>query len=479
MPEMATMRDLLALLPQAQGVGDSSVMVSRIHNDSRSVQQGDLFVALRGPNFDGAVFLSDARARGAVAAMCDDARAAELLQSAGLSGLVVSDCRRALVELATRWRGRFALPVIAVTGSNGKTTVTQMLASIARAAEPEGWLATAGNFNNDIGVPLSVLRLRPQHRLAVFELGMNHVGEIATLASVAQPTVALINNAQREHLEFMGSVRQVAQENGQVITALPTDGVAVWPAQDAHASVWAALAGTRRASRFAVGRPESVEADVVLVPNDSRDNDMQGQCRATLHSTQGVLELTLGVSGQHNLHNAAAAAACALAAGVSLPAVQRGLQNFMPVAGRSQVLRRAVQGRALTLVDDSYNANPDSVRAAIGLLATLPAPRMLVLGDMGEVGDQGPQFHAEVLQAAVDTGIEHILVTGVAFNQVASKFVVVQAYATGDTLQLDVLGRLPDISSVLIKGSRFMRMERVVQVVLANSTPMEETRPCC
>ncbi|MDP3193348.1 UDP-N-acetylmuramoyl-tripeptide--D-alanyl-D-alanine ligase, partial [Rhodoferax sp.] len=234
---MMTMQQVAAWLApapwQTDGLDPAQVVIQRVHTDTRTLAPGDLFVALHGERFDGNDFLQEARAKGAVAAICQGASALEKLRQAGLPGVVVPDARLALAQLATHWRKQFSLPLIAVTGSNGKTTVTQMIASILRAQAPEACLSTQGNLNNDIGVPLTVLGLRTHHRLAVVELGMNHPGEIAALAAIAQPTVALVNNAQREHLEFMQTVEAVAQENGAVIDALPPDGFAVFPADDA------------------------------------------------------------------------------------------------------------------------------------------------------------------------------------------------------------------------------------------------------
>lgn len=230
---MMHLRQAAQWLPGSTLVGDPDTHVTRVHSDTRSLRSGDLFVAIRGEHHDGNLFLAQARDSGATAAL---AHSADALRAAGLAGIVVPDTRVALGTLATRWREQFALPLIAVTGSNGKTTVTQMLATILRHWVHDSALATQGNFNNDIGLPLTLLRLRAQHSIAVVELGMNHPGEIALLSAMAQPTVALVNNAQREHLEFMATVEAVARENGAVIDALPTDGIAVFPHDDPFAA---------------------------------------------------------------------------------------------------------------------------------------------------------------------------------------------------------------------------------------------------
>ncbi|OIN90925.1 MAG: UDP-N-acetylmuramoylalanyl-D-glutamyl-2, 6-diaminopimelate--D-alanyl-D-alanine ligase [Comamonadaceae bacterium CG1_02_60_18] len=448
------------------GLADGTTLgFGRVQTDSRSVAPGDLFVALRGEHFDASDFLAEVRAKGALAAVCQGDQAADKLVQVGLSGWQVPDARQALGQLALGYRTQYVLPLIGVTGSNGKTTVTQMIASILRAYRGEAVLATQGNLNNDIGVPQTVLRLRPTHQIAVVEMGMNHPGEIAALAAIAQPTVALVNNAQREHLEFMQTVQAVAQENGSVIRALPADGVAVFPADDAFSGVWAALAGARRTLRFAMDA--ATDADVFAL--SATWEHAAWQVRAA--TPAGAVSYTLHIAGVHNVKNSLAALSCALAAGVPMAAIAQGLSAFEPVKGRSRALQVAHQGRSFTLVDDTYNANPDSVRAATDVLAALPGPRLLVLGDMGEVGDQGPTFHAEALRYALEKKIEKVLVTGVAIAQAAMQFKAIQVLADIEALQAEVLAELPGVASVLVKGSRFMKMERVVQAVLAATTP--------
>ncbi len=437
---------------QLQGAGD--VPVLRVHTDSRSLQVGDLFVALRGERFDGNQFIAQAQSQGAVAVLCE-ASGAGAAQAAGLSALVVPDARIALGELAAGWRAQFTLSVVAVTGSNGKTTVTQMLASVLRAQVGDAALATEGNLNNDIGVPLTVLGLRAHHTLAVIELGMNHPGEIGWLARIAQPTVALVNNAQREHQEFMGTVLAVAEENGAVICALPVDGVAVFPADEPYTARWAALAGARSVTRFAL-QGADVSAAVVLWQS--------GAWQFTLKTPQGTAPVRLHIAGRHNVKNALAAVACALAAGVPLPAVVQGLQAFEPVKGRSRAL--SLRSGAVCLIDDTYNANPDSVRAAIEVLSELPAPRLLVLGDMGEVGSQGPQFHAEVGNYAAELGIEALYTLGDLSVHADQAFGRGVHFDDMQALQAEMALHWSSFASIVVKGSRFMRMERLVEAML-------------
>ena len=469
---MMNLAQLHQLLPGSRLVGDERVRLHRVHTDTRSLQPCDVFVALRGEHFDANDFLSQAHAAGATAALAERGLAA-----AGLSGVEVADTRLALGQWASGWRARMNLPLIAVTGSNGKTTVTQMVASILRAYTGEAALATQGNFNNDIGVPLTLLRLREHHRLAVVELGMNHPGEIAGLAHMARPTVALVNNAQREHLEFMATVQAVAQENGSVISALPDHGVAVFPADDAHTPLWRGLAGARRVITFALDNTDLNSQADLTAQATWQGSSWQVQAR----TPEGDLNFALQVAGRHNVKNALAAAACALAAQVPLAAIAQGLAQFEPVTGRSRALAlrlAADPGRTLTLIDDSYNANPDSVRAAIDVLADLPGPRLLVLGDMGEVGLQGPAFHAEAGAYAQARGIEQLLCSGELMRHALPAFAGAQHLASADELLAAVLQRLPGFASVLVKGSRFMRMERVVQAITALSQQNNKEAPC-
>jgi UDP-N-acetylmuramoyl-tripeptide--D-alanyl-D-alanine ligase len=450
----------LSWLSQARGVNVQGVLADRVHTDSRSLQAGDLFVALRGERFDGNAFIAQAKTQGAVAVVCEASGEAQAL-SQGLPALVVPDARIALGELAAGWRAQFNLPLIAVTGSNGKTTVTQMIASILRAHAGDDALSTQGNLNNDIGVPLTLFNLRAHHRMAVVELGMNHPGEIAYLSQLAQPTVALVNNAQREHQEFMGTVEAVAHENGAVLQALPSEGVAVFPADEAYISVWRELSGQREQRCFAMASESDADVRAAVVVWQS------GAWQFTLKTPEGTAPVRLHIAGRHNVKNALAASACALAAGVPLAAVAQGLVAFEPVKGRSRALVLHMATNEITLVDDTYNANPDSVRAAIDVLAELPAPRLLVLGDMGEVGNQGPEFHAEVGGYAAERGIEALFTLGDLCVHSAQAFGAARHFADMDSLLADVTAQVDGFQSVVVKGSRFMKMERVVQALLS------------
>ena len=450
----------LSWLSQARGVNVQAVVADRVHTDSRSLQAGDLFVALRGERFDGNAFMAQAKAQGAVAVVCEASGEAQAAAH-GLPALVVPDARIALGELAAGWRAQFSLPLIAVTGSNGKTTVTQMIAAILRAHAGDDALSTQGNLNNDIGVPLTLFNLRAHHRIAVVELGMNHPGEIAYLAKLAQPTVALVNNAQREHQEFMGTVEAVAHENGAVLQALPPEGVAVFPADEAFTPVWRALSGQRAQRCFAMASASDADVRAAVVVWQS------GAWQFTLKTAEGTAPVHLHIAGRHNVKNALAATACALAAGLPLAAVAQGLVAFEPVKGRSRALVLPSAANEITLVDDTYNANPDSVRAAIDVLAELPAPRLLVLGDMGEVGNQGPEFHAEVGAYAAERGIEALFTLGDLCVHSAHAFVAARHFEDMDSLLSFVTAQVDGFQSVVVKGSRFMKMERVVQALLS------------
>ena len=462
---MKILEQLLPLLKGARMVGALSGPILRVHTDTRSLQPGDLFVALKGDNFDAHAFLPQAKAAGAVGAIAQGG-----LANAELGGVEVADTLATLGELSRQWRQQWTLPLIAVTGSNGKTTVTQMIASILRATVGDAALATQGNFNNHIGVPLTLLRLRASHSLAVVELGMNHPGEIAYIANLALPTVALVNNAQREHQEFMATVEAVARENGEVIRALPDNGVAVFPSDDAHTPIWRDLAQGRKQLTFS-------DSDASAAVHAKRAEWADGAWSVNMLTPAGACEVALHIAGRHNVRNALAATACALAAGLPLEVIAHGLATFEPVGGRSRALAITLPMGTLTLVDDTYNANPDSVVAAIQVLAELPGPRMLVLGDMGEVGEQGLAFHLEVLKQALASGIETVHVAGDWMQQAAAVlateggFAALRHWSDVDALAAQVCDTVGAYRSVLVKGSRFMRMERVVRCVQALSQP--------
>jgi len=431
--------------------GGEDVTFTSVSTDSRTLKPGALFVALRGPRFDGHAFLEAARQAGAVAAMVD----AHFPQSRAVLPLLrVSDTRLALGRLAAWWRRRFELPLVAVTGSNGKTTVKEMIAAILRThcGADEAVLVTEGNLNNDIGVPLMLLRLTAAHHYAVLEMGMNHFGEIDYLSRLAAPTVALVNNAQAAHLAGVGSIEGVARAKGEIYGGLTGTGTAVINADDAFAPLWRTAAGERPRIEFGLERPAAVSGR------------FGGTAEGTLLAltlTPGQVTTRLAAMGVHNVRNALAAAAVATALGIPPETIAAGLARFTPVAGRLK-RKRAILGA--TLIDDTYNANPDSMRAAIDVLAALPGKRILVLGDMGELGDEAWRLHGEVGAYARDKGIDVLFCLGENARNMAAQFGRHgRHFERIEELLADLENLLgPDVT-VLVKGSRFMEMERVVK----------------
>jgi UDP-N-acetylmuramoyl-tripeptide--D-alanyl-D-alanine ligase len=463
---MLTLEQALPFMQQAQLLGKAETAFSRVHTDTRTLQTGDLFVALRGDRFDAHSFLPQLKALGCAGVVAEHGVAAS-----GVPGIEVPDSKSALGELALGWRKRFSLPLVAVTGSNGKTTVTQLIASIFAAWHGESHrLATQGNFNNDIGLPLTLLRLRDTDKAAVVEIGMNHVGEVAQLARMAMPTVAVVNNAQREHQEFMGSVAATALENGAVFEALADNGTAVIPVggdQADYEALWRKQIGDKRCLTFGSSANAQGSSTAVQV---QWKFDAQ---LLTLHTPWGVAKAHLSLLGLHNAHNAAAAASAALVAGAPIEAVVAGLEAFQAVKGRLVRNDYTIAGSHLTLIDDTYNANPDSVIAAINVLAQLPKPQWLVLGDMGEVGDKGEQFHREVGLYARQQGVDWCFALGDLCKATAQAFdetphADARPHAawfskrTEVSKALNASLKLQLPGSVLIKGSRFMKMEEFV-----------------
>jgi UDP-N-acetylmuramoyl-tripeptide--D-alanyl-D-alanine ligase len=454
---------MMRLSAAAASIGVShqgpDVDVLAVGTDSRSVTPGMLFVALQGERFDGHDFVRDVLAAGAAGAMVGQAWAKA---NPDLPLLPVLDTRAALGQLAAHWRARFTLPLLGITGSNGKTTVKEMCAAILSAhfGGADAVLATAGNLNNDIGLPLTLLRLRATHRAAVIEMGMNHAGEIDYLTRLAAPTVALVNNAQRAHLSGLGSVQDIALAKGEIFAGLAADGVAVFNADDAQVDIWRELSRERRQITFGLDQPAEVRGRFT-------SHGMGGELR--LATPWGELDLRLAVPGGHNARNAAAAAAATLAAGASLAAVKRGLEAFAGVKGRLQ--RRAGRKGAL-IVDDSYNANPDSMRAAIDVLAAVPGKRIFVMGDMGEAGDAAGQFHDEVGGYAKSHGVDRLLCLGELSAAAAANFGEGgEHFSRPDDLVRVLLNELGPQTTVLVKGSRFMRMERVVEAIMEEGNP--------
>ncbi len=438
------------------------LQVNGVSSDSRKISQGDLFVALRGEHFDGYNFVAAAAQAGAAAAVVNEDSYQGL--SSGneqqetptpvIPLLLVDDTRLALGRLAGWWRRQFAIPVVAITGSNGKTTVKEMLAAILceDAGSADAVLATRGNLNNDIGMPLTLLQMNATHRYAVIEMGMNHPGEIDYLTRIAVPDVALINNASGAHLEGLGSVEAVAQAKGEIFAGLQHRGTAVINSDDKYVPVWRTLAGAHPLLEFGL--------------NDKADVSGKWQphgygLRLDVTAPQGKFTADLQVPGAHNACNALAATAAAIVLNVSLETIVAGLEKFRGVAGR---LQRKPALHGASLIDDTYNANPSSMHAAISVLAQAPGKRILVLGDMGELGGEAAILHAEIGAEARHAGIEKLYALGaLSVNAVREFGSGAQHFGRIEDLQDALENELDANTTVLVKGSRFMKMERVVE----------------
>ncbi len=434
---------------------------SGVSTDSRTVRSGDLFVALSGEKFDGHKFVSRALEKGAVAAMVKaQAGYGDLMPSKPL--IKVADTRLGLGQLAAAWRKRLAVPLVAVTGSNGKTTVKEMIALILRQEienkqsgdqdAAEYVLATEGNLNNDIGVPLMLLRMRAQHVFAVIEMGMNHIGEIAYLTQLAKPNVAVIINAGTAHIGGLGTVEAVAHAKGEIFLGLDQQGVAIINADDHYAPLWRKLAGGRRVVDFGLNENAQVSASY---QSDLLTNSL------TLKLPDGDEQMLLRVPGEHNVRNALAAAAVAVGLGISKAVIAAGLQKFDGVNGRMQ---KKNGFHCATLLDDSYNANPDSVRAALAVLAATSGKKILVLGDMGELGKSAVDFHRCIGKEARSAGLDRLLTLGGLSVYAAEEFGDgAQHFENMDELLKEAEKLLAADVTLLVKGSRFMQMERVVR----------------
>jgi len=480
MSAMTTLAQVHAMLPGSTLLNVTveaakTLMLSRVGTDSRQIDLGELFVALAGERFDAHDFLADVAKSGAGAALVSKKEKCP----ANLPAICIADTRIGLGQLAKAWRANHDIPLALVTGSNGKTTVKEMIASIFKAAAGEAHtLVTKGNLNNDIGLPLTILKLRSSDQLAVVELGMNHPGETSQLAAIAQANIALINNAQREHQEFMATVAAVAQEHADVIRSLSKDGIAVFPADSEFTNVWREAAEQRKVVDFALMTGQASSSAAVK-------GHLSNTGRVVVSTEIGSVEIQLNTLGSHNVRNALAASAVAVAAGISLEKIKQGLEAFAPVNGRMQA--KKIDSNH-TLIDDSYNANPDSVRAAIDALKQSGNSSWLILGDMGEVGNQGPEFHHEVGAYAAEQGVTKLFALGEQCQFAIQGFDGVKQANTSsqgihfsdmdslisqlrDALHAQSTGSNQHLN-ILVKGSRFMRMERVVQALL------EEAKTC-
>jgi UDP-N-acetylmuramoyl-tripeptide--D-alanyl-D-alanine ligase len=427
-------------------------------SDSRTLAPGQLFVALRGPHFNGHEFIAAAAQAGAAGALVETA------QSLALPQIVVADTEAALARAARAWRGDFRGPLVGVAGSNGKTTAKEMTAAIL--GEAGSCLATRGNLNNHIGVPLTLLRLTPEHRFAVIEMGANHAGEVAALAAIARPSIGMITNAGAEHLEGFGSLEGVARAEGEMVAGLAAAETAVINADDEFAELWR---GLTRARVVTFGVQRSADFSASEVRSSVAAEGFRTRFRLTAPQGSAAIELHLG--GAHNIANALAAAAAAASAGATLAQIAAGLTRVRAVSGRLQFKRTS--GGAW-LIDDSYNANPSSVRAAIEVLSSLAGRRWLVLGDMAELGSFARDAHADIGEFARAAGIERLYATGPLSAQAVASFGAgAQWFADGGALTAALTGALetagPEVR-LLIKGSRFNRLERLVAALTGADT---------
>lgn len=445
--EMMRLSEAASMLGVAFSGTDASVL--RVSTDSRSIQPGDLFIALRGDKFDGGAYAAQALQKGAVGVVLDATQAPEIE-----TAIRVDDTRLALGRLASAWRARFNIPVVAITGSNGKTTVKEMLAAILRTEtrSDDAVLHTEGNLNNDIGLPLMLLRLRSTHQYAVLEMGMNHAGEIDYLTRLAKPNIAVINNALTAHIGYLGSVEAIARAKGEIFAGLSVSGIAVFNADDDHASLWRESNANRSVIDFGIRQPAVIRGAYEPTAFGSKLN---------LVMPDAKFDVELQVPGEHNVMNALAAAATAFALDISHRSMAIALSAFTGVKGRMQK-KPALHGS--TFIDDTYNANPDSVKAALTVLAQQSGKKVLVLGDMGELGDDAAAMHAQIGLAARESGVNRLLALGDLSRE------TVGAFGAGgmhferiQELLAELENELAPDTVVLVKGSRFMQMERVVQ----------------
>ena len=486
MSHYLTLEKMAQMVPGSRLLNVSNAILSSpidiVSTDSRKIQSGDFFIAIAGEKFDGNQFLKEVFKKGALAALASK----EEYVSENYPVLLVEDTLKALQMIATAWRKELNPQLILVTGSNGKTTVKEMIASILKEALGERHvLATLGNLNNDIGLPLTLLGLRSHHQIAVIELGMNHPGETQFLANIAQPNIVLINNAQREHQEFMHTVEAVALEHADAISQLQENGMAIFPADSEYTQIWKNKSTSNTYLEFSLSEKWNNLVGQV-VGYWKTQSHLGIELPENKQHPKTEIEVKLATLGDHNAKNAIAAASVAYAANINSEAIRIGLEKFIPVAGRMRSHFLPSFGELGQLVDDTYNANPDSVIAAIDVLAQLPGTRWLVLGDMGEVGDQGQQFHYEIGKYAKDKGIEYVYATGelsvhaiegfkaetvsplhaklakgIHFQE--PKALLKQLKADLEVFQHKFsTGRV----AILVKGSRFTKMERIFNCLL-------------
>ncbi len=437
-----------ALATRGQLIG-ADVDFCCVGTDSRAIKKGQLFVALKGENFDGHEYAAQSLEQGASAVLVSKA-------SNVSPAVVVEDTRLALGDLASHWRAKFDMPVVAITGSNGKTTVKEMLAAILKVATADdaSVLATQGNLNNDIGLPMTMLNLGKQHRYAVLEMGMNHTGELSYLSNLAKPNVALVNNAGTAHIGELGSLEAIANAKGEIFEGLADGGTAIINADDVFANLWKNLASKHQQVTFGLKAKADVTAKYEL---HAASSDLE------LIAPNGTVKFTLPAPGLHNVSNALAAASAALALNVSLENIARGLSNFAGVKGRLQTKQGFAGGK---VIDDTYNANPMSMKAAIDVLKASAVQRIFVMGDMAELGADAASMHSEIGAYAKTAGIEKFYALGeLTKNAVTAFGANAMHFGTVEALAESLKSIMNAVTTVLVKGSRSMRMERVVDAI--------------
>lgn len=437
----------LSSIVQGQLIGQD-ISFTSVSLDSRFVKPDALFVAISGEKFDGHTFIEQAKTRGAVAALVDQPI------SSTLPLVRVMDTRKAYGQLARAHRDKFSIPITALTGSCGKTTTKEMLHAILSECGPV--LVSSKNFNNDIGVPLTLLELTAQHRFAVIEMGANHLQEIAYLTHLTRPDIALITNIAPAHLEGFGSIEKVAQAKSEIFLGLPSQGgIAVINAADRFEKFWQARLAKHRVIRFGLGADFSARAIHL---------DSEGRAQFILVTPQGEIPIHLALPGQHNLLNALAAVAVASQVGASLEQIKTGLEKMSGVPGRLMALKSK---NGATIIDDTYNASPSSVKAALKLLAHYPGRSIFVMGDMGELGDCANYYHRQVGQLAKELGIEHVYTCGELTALTSQAFGPLgKHYSNQEDLIQALKPLLRENVTVLIKGSRTAKMEKVVAALI-------------
>lgn len=418
--------------------------------DTRTIKPGNLFVAVKGEKLDGHDFISEAVKKGAIAVLVNKTMDISLPQ------LVVNDTLDAFGKIAALWRNQFSIPIIGVTGSNGKTTLKNMIAGILRAASnDESVLATEGNLNNNIGVPIMLCRLTAEHRFAVLEMGMNHAGEISYLTHLVKPQVAVVNNAAEAHLEGLKNVAGVARAKGEIFQGLAVNGTAVLNGDDNHFDYWRSLVTQFKKITFGLDHP----ADVTATINEKS---------ITLKTHQGEIDVTLPLLGKHNVMNALAATAATLAIGIDLNAIKTGLENVSCAPGR---MRQYILASGTRVIDDTYNANPFSLQAAVNTIASLSGTKLVVLGDMKELGANAKEMHFTAGEKIRAAGIHHLFTLGEMSAATAEGFGQSAQHFTDQTQLITALHpHLKDSTTILIKGSRSMKMEKIVEAII----PAEE-----